>query len=109
MRGGCAGLIALAVLLAALPSSAAAQRPTRPCKDGSGARCGSLRVPLFRGAPDGGGRKLRIHFRVFPRTDRSRPALEPIVDGRGRARLPLDRLRRVATCSCSARCAGVTT
>ena len=83
MRGGCAGLIAFAVLLAALPSSAAAQRPARPCKDGSGARCGSLLVPLYRGAPDGGGGKLRIHFRVYPRTDRTRPALEPIVTVEG--------------------------
>ena len=36
-------------------------------------------MPLYRGAPQGGGGKLRIHFRVYPRTDRSRPALEPIV------------------------------
>ena len=83
MRAGCAGLIAVAVLLAGFPASASAQRPTRPCKDGSGARCGSLLVPLIRGAPDGGGRKLRIHFRVYPRTDRSRPALEPIVTVEG--------------------------
>jgi pimeloyl-ACP methyl ester carboxylesterase len=79
MRAGCAGLMAIAVLLAGFPAGAAAQRATRPCKDGSGARCGSLLVPLYRGAPDGGGRKLRIHFRVYPRTDRSQPALEPIV------------------------------
>jgi pimeloyl-ACP methyl ester carboxylesterase len=79
MRAGGAGLIAVALLLTGLPAPAAAQRVTRPCADGSAARCGSLLVPLYRGAPDGAGRRLRIHFRVYPRTDRSRPALEPIV------------------------------
>ena len=78
MRAGGAGLIAVALLLTGVAAPAAAQRVTRPCEDGSGARCGSLPVPLYRGAPQGGG-KLRIHFRVYPRTDRSRPALEPIV------------------------------
>ena len=33
---------------------------------------------MLRGAPGGAGR-LRVRFRVFPRTDRSRPALEPVV------------------------------
>ena len=79
MRAGGAGLIAVALLLTGVAAPAAAQRVTRPCEDGSGARCGSLPVPLYRGAPHGGGGKLRIHFRVYPRTDRSRPALEPIV------------------------------
>ena len=79
MRGGWAGLIAVVVLLAVPAAPAAAQRATQPCKDGSGARCGSLLVPLYRSAPNAGGEKLRIHFRVYPRRDRSRPALEPIV------------------------------
>ncbi len=83
MRTSCAALVAAALVLAGLPASATAQPAMRPCKDGSGARCGSLLVPLIRGAPDGGGRKLRIHFRVYPRTDRSRPALEPIVTVEG--------------------------
>jgi hypothetical protein len=38
---------------------------------------------LVRGVPDAGGRKLRVHFRVYPRTDHSRPALEPIVGAEG--------------------------
>jgi pimeloyl-ACP methyl ester carboxylesterase len=40
-------------------------------------------VPLVRGAPDGGGRTLRVHFRVYPRTQRERPALEPVVAAEG--------------------------
>lgn len=44
MRAGGAGLTAVAVLLTGLPTPAAAQRVTRPCTDGSGARCGSLRI-----------------------------------------------------------------
>ena len=73
---------AVAALLLALPAGAGAA-PTKPCKDDKRARCGSVLVPLLRGAPDGGGRKLRVRFRVFPRTDRSKPALEPIVGAEG--------------------------
>ena len=40
-------------------------------------------MPLLRGAPDGGGRTLRVHFRVFPRTQRKRAALEPVVAAEG--------------------------
>ncbi len=84
MRGLGAAVAALIVLVAALPAAAAAgTRPTKPCKDDRAARCGSIRVPLFRGVPGGGGQKLRVHFRVYPRTDRSRPALEPIVGAEG--------------------------
>jgi pimeloyl-ACP methyl ester carboxylesterase len=72
-----------AVLLAALPGTALAAAPTKPCPDDRSARCGSVLVPLYRSAPDGGGGKLRVHFRVFPRTDRSKPALEPIVAAEG--------------------------
>jgi pimeloyl-ACP methyl ester carboxylesterase len=73
---------AVAVLLIALPAGAAAA-PTKRCKDDHAARCGSVAVPLLRGAPDGGGRTLRVRFRVFPHTDRSKPALEPIVGAEG--------------------------
>ena len=63
-------------------AQASAAGPTKPCADDRSARCGSILVPLYRGAPDGGGRRLRVHFRVFPRTDRS-PALEPVVAAEG--------------------------
>ncbi len=72
----------VAALLLCLPAAAGAA-PTKPCPDDHSARCGSVAVPLLRGAPDGGGRKLRVHFRVFPRTDRSKPPLEPIVAAEG--------------------------
>jgi pimeloyl-ACP methyl ester carboxylesterase len=72
---------AMALLVAAPPASAAPA--TRPCPDDRTARCGSVLVPLYRGAPDSGGARLRVQFRVFPRTDRSKPALEPVVGAEG--------------------------
>jgi pimeloyl-ACP methyl ester carboxylesterase len=84
MRARRAFLPVIALVLVALPSPAAsAAGPTKPCRDDRSARCGSVLVPLYRGAPDGGGRKLRVRFRVFPRTDRSKPALEPVVGAEG--------------------------
>ena len=83
MRARSAACAAIVLLLAALPQMAEAASATRPCKDDRSVRCGSLRVPLLRGAPAGGGRTLRVHFRVFPRTQRDRPALEPIVAAEG--------------------------
>jgi pimeloyl-ACP methyl ester carboxylesterase len=77
------GLMLIAAMAAVLPAPAGAAAPTRPCKDDRRARCGSVLVPLYRSAPDGGGRRLRVHFRVFPRTDRKRPAREPIVAAEG--------------------------
>src|SRR5687768_11392753 len=82
MRARAACLAALSVALAA-PATAAAAPVTRPCPDQRSVRCGSIQVPLLRAAPDGGGRTLRVHFRVFPRTDRRRPALEPVVAAEG--------------------------
>jgi pimeloyl-ACP methyl ester carboxylesterase len=72
----------VAILVAFVPQTADAATTAR-CKDNHRARCGSLLVPLLRGAPDGGGRKLRVHFRVFPHTARDRPALAPIVAAEG--------------------------
>ena len=83
MRARLVGLVALTAALAALPAGALAAPATKRCADDRSARCGSVRVPLLRGAPGGGGQTLRVHFRVFPRTDRSRPALEPIVGAEG--------------------------
>ncbi|HEU0023747.1 MAG TPA: alpha/beta hydrolase [Thermoleophilaceae bacterium] len=83
MRARLCGPIAVLLLLAAGPAAAAAAPATKRCADDKRARCGSIRVPLLRGAPDGGGAKLRVYFRVFPRTDRSTPALEPIVTVEG--------------------------
>jgi pimeloyl-ACP methyl ester carboxylesterase len=76
MRVG-AGVAAVLAIVAVVAAGAAAA-PTRRCADDKAARCGSVSVPLLRGAPGEGG-TLRVRFRVFPRTDRSRPALEPIV------------------------------
>ncbi|MGH9172475.1 MAG: alpha/beta hydrolase [Acidimicrobiales bacterium] len=39
--------------------------------------CGAVRVPLYWSNP--GGPKLTVYFRVYPHTDRTAPALEPIV------------------------------
>lgn len=83
MRPRSAGLLAFVVLLAAPPGAALAAPATKRCPDDRRARCGSVLVPLIRAAPGGGGRKLRVHFRVFPRTDRSAPALEPVVAAEG--------------------------
>jgi pimeloyl-ACP methyl ester carboxylesterase len=83
MRGAVAIVSAIALVAVAHPATAVAVSPTKRCPDDRRARCGSVLVPLYRGAPDGGGRKLRVHFRVFPRTDRSKPALEPVVGAEG--------------------------
>jgi pimeloyl-ACP methyl ester carboxylesterase len=83
MRARGAILPAVALPAVALPAPVAAASPTRRCPDDRSARCGSVLVPLYRGAPDGGGRRLRVYFRVFPRTDRSQPALEPMVAAEG--------------------------
>ena len=78
MRLGAVLAILGVSLAAAGPAQSAVPRLDR-CKDDRTARCSSILVPLLRGAPEGGGRRLRVHFRVFPRTDRSRPPLEPVV------------------------------
>ena|SRR5829696_4139756 len=65
-------------LAVATPAGAA---PPKPCRDDGSARCGAIEVPVHRSAPD--GPKLKVRFRVLPRTDRSRPALEPIVAAEG--------------------------
>jgi pimeloyl-ACP methyl ester carboxylesterase len=76
-RGVLAGAI-LAALVGAAPAAAA---PLERCRDDKSARCGSIRVPVHRNEP--AGPKLKVRFRVFPHTDRSRPALEPIVTAEG--------------------------
>jgi hypothetical protein len=72
------GGLGVGLLLGAAPAGAA---PLEPCRDDASARCGAIKLPLHRSEP--GGPKLRGHFRVFPRGDRSRPALEPIVAAEG--------------------------
>jgi pimeloyl-ACP methyl ester carboxylesterase len=47
------------------------------CPGNSGALCGTVRVPLYWSSPD--GTKLTVDFRLYPHTDQSQPALEPIV------------------------------
>src|SRR5215510_11457332 len=76
-------LLALAAAMVLAPAVAQAAPVTKRCPGDRTARCGSIRVPLYRGVPGGGGGKLRVQFRVFPHTDRSRPALEPIVAAEG--------------------------
>ena len=77
VRGALAGVI-LVLLTGVAPAAAA---PLERCRDDKNARCGSIRVPVHRSEPQ--GPKLKVRFRVYPRTDRSRPALEPIVTAEG--------------------------
>jgi hypothetical protein len=49
----------------------AAAAPLQPCRDDKSARCGAIAVPVHRSDPH--GPKLKVRFRVFPRSDRSRP------------------------------------
>jgi len=49
----------------------------QPCVKPAGVLCGTAHVPLYWSDPSGAG--LKIRFRVYPHTDRSMPALEPIV------------------------------
>jgi pimeloyl-ACP methyl ester carboxylesterase len=81
MRRGTSIAASLAILIAAVPASGAAAAPTKRCADDRSARCGSVRVPVFRGVRGSG--HLTVRFRVYPRTDRSRPALEPVVTVEG--------------------------
>jgi pimeloyl-ACP methyl ester carboxylesterase len=93
MRRGTRIAASLIVMAAAVPASGAAAGPEggapaaaalarlARCSDDRSARCGSLRVPVYRGVRGSG--HLTIRFRVYPRTDRSRPALEPIVTVEG--------------------------
>lgn len=55
----------------------------RPCPGLDGVLCGSIRVPLYRGLPDGGGQSLTVRFREYLHTDGSRPGLEPLVGMEG--------------------------
>ncbi len=84
MRAGAVSVVLVAMVLSgALAEAAVAAPATKPCPDDRAVRCGSIAVPLLRPAQDGGGRKLRVRFRVYPRTLRARPALEPIVAAEG--------------------------
>jgi pimeloyl-ACP methyl ester carboxylesterase len=49
----------------------------RPCPGHSGVLCGSIKVPVYWGAPQRGS--LTVHFEEYLHTDSSLPALEPIV------------------------------
>lgn len=46
-----------------------------------GVRCGTVRVPLDRGAP--GGRAIRIYFERYPRRQRARPAVSTVLSLEG--------------------------
>ncbi len=71
----------LALMMVGLAAGPAAAAPLKPCRDDKSARCGSIKVPLHRSEPR--GPKLKVKFRVFPRSDRSQPELEPIVAAEG--------------------------
>jgi pimeloyl-ACP methyl ester carboxylesterase len=74
---GIAALAALVLGSAAQPAAAAPRLV--PC--GNGALCGSVSVPLDRtGATPG---RIRIHFELYRRTDRSRPALGTLLAAEG--------------------------
>ncbi len=77
------GLLLALVLLIAAPAADAAERPQlHRCRDAPAeARCGSVRVPLDRLAP--AGERIRIHFELYRRRDRDRPALGTLVDVEG--------------------------
>jgi pimeloyl-ACP methyl ester carboxylesterase len=77
VRGAFAGVI-LALFAGVAPAAAA---PLERCRDDKSAHCGTIQVPVHRDEPQ--GPKLKVRFRVYPRTDRSRPALEPIVTVEG--------------------------
>ncbi|HXY45052.1 MAG TPA: alpha/beta fold hydrolase, partial [Acidimicrobiales bacterium] len=74
-------LLCTAGLTGASPSLALARRTTspavEPCPGLSGVLCGNIKVPLYWGLPELGS--LNVHFEVYPPTDSSLPALEPIV------------------------------
>ncbi len=74
-------LVALMLALMTVMAAPAAAAPLERCKGDRSARCGSINVPLHRSEPQ--GPKLKVRFRVYPRNDRSRPALEPIVAAEG--------------------------
>lgn len=58
-------------------SQAPAALELRPCPGLSGVECGAVGVPLYWSSP--AGDKLTVRFRVYEHTNRSLPALEPIV------------------------------
>jgi pimeloyl-ACP methyl ester carboxylesterase len=74
-----AGLVAFATHIAA---EARVPRPAldaviRPCPGRKGVRCGTIRAPVYWNRPRRGS--VRVHFQVYLRSNRSLPALEPIV------------------------------
>jgi pimeloyl-ACP methyl ester carboxylesterase len=77
------GAIAPVVADAGSPHAASASPPVvHPCHLGR-ALCGSIRVPLYWSLPDGGGRRLTVHFRVYLHTDATAKAAEPVVGFEG--------------------------
>jgi hypothetical protein len=71
----------LALMVVGVSAAPAAAAPLERCRDDKSARCGSIKVAVHRSEPQ--GPTLKVRFRVYPRTDRSRPALEPIVTAEG--------------------------
>ena len=89
---------------AAVPS----RRPGAPCPGKPDVLCGSLRVPLYRGLPDGGGR--RSPCASSPPPHRHLEAGAGAGAGhRGRARAAVHPRPRGCTASCSARWPSATT
>jgi pimeloyl-ACP methyl ester carboxylesterase len=70
---------ALLALTAGAAPGAASRAPAslHPCKPGGRVLCGTIRVPLYRALPALGS--LLVSFRMYPRTDPTAPALEPVV------------------------------
>src|SRR4051794_14304668 len=74
-------LLVIPLVMLVLAASAQGAAPT-PCADDPAARCGHVDVPVDR--TQAGGPTLAVAFKVFPHTDETQPALEPILaDGGG--------------------------
>lgn len=83
------GLLVAAASFGEGPAGAAAPGPSsltpvaaatvRPCPGLRGVRCGSIRVPRYWHAPSDPADALTVRFRIYGRTARSQPALEPVV------------------------------
>src|SRR3954447_7471677 len=80
-----AGLLAVAACLgigSAGQADAYGRASVKPCSWSDQVLCGWIQVPLYRKAPSL-GKPLIVRFRVYKHTDRTQPALEPIVGTEG--------------------------
>ncbi|HEY1330424.1 MAG TPA: alpha/beta fold hydrolase [Actinomycetota bacterium] len=69
------------VASSSVPAGAASPLRRVPCRDYPSAKCGFVTVPLDRSNAVPG--TVQVFFELFPHTDASQPALEPIVAAEG--------------------------